>query len=116
MTIAGYHAHLYFPTADSVEGAAVQQQVRDRFGDAVMVGRFHAVPVGPHPIAMFQIAFPPVQLEPMVAWLIEHRAGRSVLIHPRTGDDLVDHRDHALWLGPALPLNLKFLEGLKGAV
>src|SRR5579862_9575606 len=67
MTIAGYHAHLYFSTANPAEGAAVQQQVRDGFGDTVTVGRFHAVPVGPHPIAMFQIAFLPAQLEPMVA-------------------------------------------------
>jgi DOPA 4,5-dioxygenase len=112
MHIAGYHAHLYFPTADPAEGAACQQRVRDRFGDAVTVGRFHAVPVGPHPVAMFQVAFPTAQLEAMVAWLIEHREGRSVLIHPRTGDDVADHRDHALWLGPALPLDLKFLEEL----
>jgi aromatic ring-cleaving dioxygenase len=113
MTISGYHAHIYFPTANPVEGAAYQEQVRERFGADVTVGRFHAVPVGPHPIAMFQVAFGLGHLESIVAWLIEHRAGRSVLIHPRTGDDLVDHRDHALWLGPALPLDLGFLEGLK---
>lgn len=113
MHIEGFHAHIYFPSADPVAGAATQQRMRERFGDLVAVGRFHAVPVGPHPIAMFQVAFPAGHLEELIAWLTEHREGRSILIHPITGNDLADHRDHALWLGPQLALNLEFLEQLE---
>ena len=113
MHLDGYHAHVYFPSADLVSGAAYQQRMRERFGDLVAVGRFHDHAVGPHPIAMFQVAFPAGHLEELVAWLIEHREGRSILIHPITGNDLVDHRDHALWLGTQLPLNLAFLEKLE---
>ena len=69
MTISGYHAHIYFPEADPVDGAAYQQRVRDQFGSDVTVGRFHAVPVGPHPIAMFQVAFETGHLEAIVAML-----------------------------------------------
>ena len=32
-----------------------------------------------------------------------------VLLHPETGNDLVDHRDHAVWLGERLPLKLEIL-------
>ena len=115
MQIAGFHAHIYFPSADPATGAAYQQRMRERFGDLIAVGRFHAVPVGPHPVAMFQVAFPAGHLEEFVAWLVEHREGRSILIHPITGNDLEDHRDHALWLGAQLPLNLAFLENLQEA-
>jgi aromatic ring-cleaving dioxygenase len=111
MQVTGFHAHIYFPSADLMEGSAFQERVRRSFGSLVQVGRFHAVPVGPHPIAMFQVAFPVGHLESLYAWLAEHREGRSVLIHPRTGNDLMDHRDHALWLGPPLQLNLAMLEG-----
>jgi aromatic ring-cleaving dioxygenase len=113
MHVEGYHAHIYFPSADPASGAAYQQRVRERFGDLVAVGRFHDHAIGPHPISMFQVAFPAGHLEELFTWLIENREGRSVLIHPITGNDLVDHRDHALWLGAQLPLNLEFLEKLE---
>lgn len=113
MKIAGYHAHIYFPSADTAAGGAYQDCVRERFGDLVKVGRFHDHAVGPHPMAMFQVAFPAGHLEEVFGWLVAHREGRSILIHPITGNDLEDHRDHALWLGRQLPLNLEFLEKLE---
>ena len=112
MNVEGYHAHIYFPSADPAAGAAYQQRMRERFGELVAVGRFHAQAVGPHPIAMFQVAFPAGHLEELVQWLTGQREGRSILIHPITGNDLADHRDHALWLGPQLALTLAFLEKL----
>jgi aromatic ring-cleaving dioxygenase len=30
-----------------------------------------------------------------------------VLLHPETGDDLVDHTVHAAWFGAVLPLRLE---------
>ena len=33
----------------------------------------------------------------------------AVLIHPRTGDDLPDHGDYALWLGDKLELDFSVL-------
>jgi DOPA 4,5-dioxygenase len=62
---------------------------------------------------MFQVAFPAGHLEEVYGWLVAHREGRSIMIHPISGNDLEDHRDHALWLGPQLPLNLEFLEKLE---
>ena len=35
--------------------------------------------------------------------------GLTILVHPSTGDDLVDHSERALWLGAALPLDLEKL-------
>jgi DOPA 4,5-dioxygenase len=32
-----------------------------------------------------------------------------VFIHPITGNDLVDHRDRAIWMGAVRPLDLSVL-------
>jgi aromatic ring-cleaving dioxygenase len=40
-----------------------------------------------------------------------NRGPLDVLVHPETGDDLADHRDHAMWLGDRLPLRLETLGG-----
>jgi hypothetical protein len=48
----------------------------------------------------------------LAAWCWTRRAGRpvreglSVLLHPETGDDLLDHTAHAVWLGTPLELRL----------
>ncbi len=38
-----------------------------------------------------------------------NRGGLTILVHPETGDDLADHSDHAVWLGPSLTLDLSVL-------
>ena len=64
-------------------------------------------PVGPHPQSMYQIAFPREMLASFVPWLMLNRDGLTVLLHPETGDDYVDHTDHAAWFGAVLPLRLE---------
>src|SRR3546814_11694464 len=83
----------------------------DRLGTlfAVSLGRMHDVPVGPHPQAMFQIAFAPEALPHVLPWLALNRGGLAVLVHPETGDDLADHRYHAVWMGAVPPLHLSLL-------
>jgi len=40
-----------------------------------------------------------------VPWLMLHREGLSVLVHPSTGDGHGDHLVRSLWLGEKLKLN-----------
>ena len=70
----------------------------------------HEKPIGPHPTWSCQLLFSKVQLTSMIIWLLENRRGLTVFIHPVTGDDFLDHTDHAIWLGNQVELNL---EGLK---
>ena len=64
-------------------------------------------PVGPHPIAMFEVnVFTPAQFGAFIAWLVIHRGPLSVLLHPNTGDALRDHTQQATWLGEKVPLDL----------
>ncbi len=96
-TITGYHAHIYYDPSTRPSAAAIRTALVARF--VVRLGRWRAAPVGPHPVAMFQAAFAPEHFAEIVPWLMLNRGGHSVLIHPETGDDLADHRDHPIWLG-----------------
>jgi aromatic ring-cleaving dioxygenase len=109
--ITHYHAHVYYDPARSRDRAALlREQVGAVFPDA-RLGRWHDQPVGPHPQAMYQIAFGPDRLSAILPWLMLNRSGLTVLIHPETGDDYADHARHALWLGAVLPLRLDVLKG-----
>lgn len=104
ITIHNYHAHVYFD-AQSIERArALCEEAVRRFG--VKMGRVHERPVGPHPDWSCQLAFDADAFGQVVLWLALHRDGLVVFVHPDTGDDLRDHRDHAIWMGEVRPLDL----------
>jgi len=105
--IEGYHAHVYYDAATRGVAERLRQALDERF--PVRLGRWHDVPVGPHPGAMYQVAFDVAEFPRLVPWLMLNRAGLSVLVHPLTGDDYEDHARHALWLGMPLPLRLEML-------
>jgi aromatic ring-cleaving dioxygenase len=105
--ITGYHAHVYFD-ADSVAAArTLCEAARDRFG--VVMGRVHEKCVGPHPRWSCQLAATPAQFAELLPWLALNRNGLIVFAHPETGHPLEDHRDHAIWLGTGLDLDLAAL-------
>jgi aromatic ring-cleaving dioxygenase len=105
--IEGYHAHVYYDAATR----GVAERLRDALGErfTVRLGRWHDVPVGPHPVAMYQVAFEVGEFPRLVPWLMLNREALSVLVHPLTGDDYEDHARFALWLGTPLPLRLDVL-------
>jgi len=45
----------------------------------------------------------------LIPWPITHRGGLPVFAHALTCDDLKDHADYVVWLGPTEPLNLSAL-------
>ncbi len=54
-TITGYHAHIYYDDASRADAACVREELRRRFD--VSLGRWRERPVGPHPQAIYQVAF-----------------------------------------------------------
>jgi aromatic ring-cleaving dioxygenase len=104
----GYHAHIYYdpertrPTAEQL-CAVIGQQFQVQFGG------FRDEPVGPHPVANVQVIFAPEEFQPVVEWLMRHRNGLDVLIHPLTDNSLDDHSRYAMWLGSPVPLKLDTL-------
>jgi len=107
-SITEYHAHIYYDPADRSRAATLREQVEARF--QVRMGRWHDVPVGPHPTAMYQIAFQPDLFPTLVPFLMLNRQGLTVLVHPETGRAVDDHLDHAVWMGEVLPLNASVLK------
>jgi len=102
----GYHAHIYYDPARtrSIRRAAVCRHRREVQGRVWRDG-----PVGPHPVANAQVIFRPDQFQPVVEWLMLHRDGLDVLIHPLTDDSVDDHSIYAMWLGSPVPLKLEVL-------
>ncbi len=103
--ITEYHAHIYYRPDTRAAAAALREQLDARF--TVRLGRWHDALVGPHTANMYQVAFAPAEFARLVPWLMLNRGPHDLLVHPETGNDLVDHRDHAMWMGERLPLRLE---------
>ena len=102
--IKGYHAHLYFDASTIDQARALGEEARRLFG--VTMGRVHERPVGPHPDWSCQLAFGPELIGIILPWLALYRHGLVVFLHPDTGNDLLDHTDHAIWMGAIRSLDL----------
>jgi len=110
-SIIGYHAHVYYDPADPASrerAAQLRGWVEAQF--TVRMGRWHDVPVGPHPRAMYQIAFEPDQFSTLVPFLMLNRQGLTVLVHPDTGRSRDDHLLHPIWMGAVLKLDASVLK------
>ena len=109
--IGHYHAHIYYdPQTNRERAALLRERVAATFPE-VTLGRWHDALVGPHPRSMYQMAFPHTLLATFVPWLMLNREGLIILLHPETGNNLVDHTDHAVWFGEVLPLRLDAFRG-----
>ncbi|KAJ6117422.1 hypothetical protein N7512_007147 [Penicillium capsulatum] len=75
-------------------------------------------PVGPHPVAMFEVnIFTPAQFGAFVPWLVINRGPLSALLHPNTVDSEEErnHTQRATWLGERIPLDLRLFKLMKEA-
>ena len=105
--IKDYHAHIYYDPAKTRETAARVRAGLSAF--TVQLGSWHDEAVGPHLDAMYQAVFAPEEFGKVVPWLMLHREGLSVLVHPSSGDSYGDHLERSLWLGARLKLNERAL-------
>ena len=102
--IKGYHAHVYFDANTIEQARALCERAAQLF--PLKMGRVHERPVGPHPDWSCQLAFGPELLGEVLPWLALNREGLVVFLHPDTGDDWVDHTEHAIWMGAMRTLDL----------
>ena len=106
--ITGYHAHLYYDPQTRPVAEQLRAAIGDRFPRA-RIGSWHDAPVGPHPVAMYRVAFAAEDFRLIVPWLMLNRENLNVLVHPLTDDSVADHTRFALWLGSPLPLRIEVL-------
>lgn len=52
------------------------------------------------------ILFHTAELSSIVPWLTLNKTNHSILIHPDTGNDLLDHTEYAMWLGNPIKLDI----------
>jgi aromatic ring-cleaving dioxygenase len=109
----GFHAHIYYDVTRTRATAqqvctALQAQFR------VEIAGFRDAPIGPHPISNVLVIFRPEEFERVVPYLMLHRDGLDVLIHPLTDDAVLDHSDYAIWLGNPVALKLDTLPHRRG--
>ncbi len=102
--IHAWHAHVYYTPATKPTALRLREWVGARF-PAALLGRWHDAAVGPHPISMYQIAFPTDLFPTLAPFLAINRMGLTVLLHPETGRPKDDHLHNALWMGAVLPLD-----------
>lgn len=104
---APYHAHVYYEPDQRAEAAALREEFI-RKDDILFVGQMTDQPVGPHPIAQFEVHFLE-RTAPSVVALIE-TSGLRALVHPLTDDDVADHTTHGHWIGEPLELDVSVLD------
>ncbi|KAL9470851.1 hypothetical protein ACSS6W_008792 [Trichoderma asperelloides] len=90
------------------------ERIRREFPE-LRVYAFWDGPVGPHPVAMFEVnVFTPAQFGAFVSWLAIWRGPLSALIHPNTIPEegvpssesaFRDHSQRAIWMGERIPLD-----------
>jgi len=106
--IEGYHAHLYYAPETRPIAGRLRAAIAEHFPRA-RIGSWHDEPVGPHSVAMYQVAFATEDFPSLVPWLMLNRDHLNILVHPLTGDSVADHTRFALWLGSPVPLRVDVL-------
>ena len=110
---APYHAHIYYsaeqrPLALELREAFNRLQTSEDGPQIRFVGRMVDGPIGPHPIAQYEIHFPQASRAAVIS-TIETTELRA-LVHPLTHDDLADHTTLAHWIGEPLELDVTVLD------
>jgi len=102
--IDGYHAHVYYDTGTRPRAERLRDEIAATLG--VEVRALSDEPRGPHPVPQFRFTFTAAQFENVVPWLMLHREGLDVLVHPLTDNSYDDHSRYAVWLGNPVALKL----------
>ena len=98
----GYHAHIYYDAETKPKATALRAALIETF--KVEPGAFSDPPIGPHPVSQFNVMFETPEFQNVVPWLMLHRDGLDVLVHPLTDSSYNDHTDYAMWLGSPVAL------------
>jgi len=106
--IHSYHAHINFDLEVRDTAVALREEMGKRFD--VTLGRVWDKPIGPHLKPMFQVAFGPNEFAAFVPWMMVNHHGLAIFIHPKTGDEVADHRDNAMWINEKLGVDISALD------
>lgn len=101
-----YHAHIYWENeAQRFEALHLREPLREL---GCKVGSIHEEPIGPHPLAMYQVNYSSTIAKAVEGLL--YKAKLHILLHEDTGDDVRDHTEGARWIGRPLNLDIAWLK------
>lgn len=104
---APYHAHIYYDPAERSAAAALRDALA-RDPAILLAGPMTDRPVGPHPMAQYEVHFRARSVEAVTSRI--EASGLRALVHPLTDDDLADHTTLARWIGEPLALDVSVLD------
>ncbi|KAK0382955.1 hypothetical protein NLU13_8871 [Sarocladium strictum] len=120
----GFDVHIYYFQGNKEQtqyAHELWERIRREFPE-LRIYKVWDGPVGPHPVAMFEVnIFTPAQFGAFIPWLSVWRGPLSALVHPNSthieGETLAERvvRDHtvrATWLGERIPLDTEPLMNL----
>ncbi|KAE8354262.1 hypothetical protein BDV28DRAFT_164363 [Aspergillus coremiiformis] len=111
----GFDVHIYHfqnNPDQAVYARALYERIRREFPE-LRIYRFFEGPLGPHPVAMFEVnIFTPAQFGAFIPWLVINRGPLSALVHPNTTEEEEErnHTQRATWLGEKIPLDLRIFK------
>ncbi len=105
---APYHAHVYYAPDERATAAELRNTFAANKGEILFAGPMTDAPVGPHPMAQYEVHFLGSFLPSVVAAI--EATGLRALVHPLTEDDLADHTTLGQWIGEPLELDLTVLD------
>lgn len=74
-------------------------------------------PVGPHPVGQFQTWVPVEYFAKLYEWFVQKRSPLTVLIHPLSKHEVLDHTTRAVFMGKSYDLKTdtlrEFIPNLK---
>lgn len=110
--IAGYHVHIYAPDR-RLAALRLAENLRTLFDEDTR-GPWRVGKIGPHTQNNVEVDIKnPDAFGKVVSWLqMNNTEGLSILIHPRTGDELDDHAS-GIWIGNPVPFNDHFFAPLR---
>lgn len=112
MDVFGYHVHIYFDHGSSSEKDAciLTEHAQAVSGELINeIIRYDEL-VGPHTKPNYALHIKKAGFAEIVGDLQLYNNGLSILIHPETGDDEVDHADRAMWIGKPVELNMEYFD------
>ncbi len=100
-----FHSHIYFNEKTQAKAELLHEKIEQSgvYGGLSPL-RFELR--GPHPHWMFTVNFDVEIFMAMIELMQKHRDGLSILVHPLSGNELLDHTDYAMFLGQKEKLNL----------
>ncbi|KAI0129635.1 DOPA-like domain-containing protein [Xylariales sp. AK1849] len=119
----GFDVHIYYFQRNEEQSKYARElweRIRREFPE-LRIYTFWDKPIGPHPVAMFEVnLFTPAQFGAFISWLTIWRGPLSVLIHPNTTEEGVagdiekrNHSQRAIWMGERIPLDFGLFKKMR---